>query len=369
MRDFMTKHKIYGGKDMEQKRSTGRAIIAVVVSFVVWELIGLLIILLTFITIAGYISNADSLQSSGIFIIVIFGVVLCAIVYGEYKLCSYFLSKISKNTPTATLAFKIFGWLLIVLTSINILSSISDGSRARFLGIYVGYCFIRKAKKLLNPIQPEDKNDGAIPVTESKKEIEPSKSDENNHSGMPFSTEYYNRISAATYLATATMGIVQSIKQTKTSNYLFCSDVTTIDTIFFSCFILRMLCVMSTHNRAAAEEFSDLYVSDVQKMTADTFPHAYSISDMFNNRTGYYDEILSRKSDSSDWIPALLEQFDHIIQTDLIEKKYVPFSSYSPMPLIGFDDAFKCRAEVNSFFHALLEGTKEETKRVMDSIQ
>lgn len=144
---------------MEQKRSTGRAIIAVVVSFVVWELIGLLIILLTFITIAGYISNADSLQSSGIFIIVILGVVLCAIVYGEYKLCSYILSKISKNTPTAALAFKIFGWLIIVITGTNILSSISNGSRAHFLGIYVGYCFIHKAKKLLKPSQPEGKND------------------------------------------------------------------------------------------------------------------------------------------------------------------------------------------------------------------
>lgn len=126
---------------------------------------------------------------------------------------------------------------------------------------------------------------------------------------------------------------------------------------------------MSTRNRAAAEQFSDLYVSDVLRITRDTFVQGNYVSEMFDNRTGLYEEILTSKSDLTDGMSVLLEEFNYIIQTDMIQKKYVPFSTSSPLPLIDFFDAMECREEINSFFQILLEETKGKVKQAIDSIQ
>lgn len=90
---------------------------------------------------------------------------------------------------------------------------------------------------------------------------------------------------------------------------------------------------------------------------------------MFDNRTEFYDRIIMDKGGLTDGLPALLQEFELIIQTDMIEKKYVPFSSSSPLPLIGIFDAMQCHAEVNSFFQILLEETNEQMKQAIDSIQ
>ena len=104
-------------------------------------------------------------------------------------------------------------------------------------------------------------------------------------------------------------------------------------------------------------------------MTSDEFLQEETAQKMFDNRTEFYDRIIMDKGGFTDGIPALLQEFELIIQTDMIEKKYVPFSSSSPLPLIGIFDAMQCNAEVNSFFQILLEETNEQMKQAMDSIQ
>lgn len=134
---------------MKEERSTGRAILAAAVCLIIWELIGLILSLLTTVSMLEYLSAAESMQEGAVIILLIFGAVTIAAVYGEYKLCLYLMPKIAKTTPTTALSFKIFGWLLIVIGIINIIPSISDGSTVNFLGIFLGYCFIRKAKELV----------------------------------------------------------------------------------------------------------------------------------------------------------------------------------------------------------------------------
>lgn len=213
-----------------------------------------------------------------------------------------------------------------------------------------------------------DENDNRRPKSPEEKTTNQVPESKRISSGIPYSNEYCQRISTADSLTNATMQVISSTKQMKKAKYLFGSDVAAMDTIFFSCFILRMICVMSTRNRAAAEQFSDLYVSDVLRITRDTFVQENYVSEMFDNRTGFYDKILSSKSELADGIPALLQNFEFIIQTDLIEKKYVPFSSYSPIPVMDIFDAMECRAEIYSFFEILIEDTKEKVKQAIDSI-
>lgn len=205
----------------------------------------------------------------------------------------------------------------------------------------------------------------------SKNENQMNKSEagKSDVSKKPFSDEYYSRTSAAINLAKATLSIVQSKKNLEEAKYLFCTDVACADSVFFSCFVLRALCIMSTKNRTAAEQFSDTYISCIVKMTGNEFLQEETAQKMFDNRTEFYDRIIIDKGGLTDGLPALLQEFELIIQTDMIEKKYVPFSSSSPLPLIGIFDAMQCHAEVNSFFQILLEETNEEMKQAMDSIQ
>lgn len=188
-------------------------------------------------------------------------------------------------------------------------------------------------------------------------------------SRLLYSNEYNQRINAAKSLAEATVSIVQSQKNLNTSKFLFCNDIASADAVFFSCFILRVTCIMSTQNRTAAEHFSDSYISYILKLTKEVFLQEDITQEMFDNRTNFYDQIISSKGGLTDGIPALMQKFEFIIQTDLIEKRYVPFSSYSPIPVMDIFYAMECRAEIYSFIEILLKETKAEVDQAIDSIK
>lgn len=185
----------------------------------------------------------------------------------------------------------------------------------------------------------------------------------------PFSNEYCRRMSAAKSLAEETVRTVQLQIRSKTAKFLFCTDVASVDTVFFSCFVLRAICIMSTRNRTAAEQFSDSYISNIVKMSREAFLQEDTVQKMFDNRTKLYDQIIIRKGGMQNGFPALLQEFEFVIQTDMIEKKYVPISSNSPLPIISIFDSMQCRTEIDNFLQILLGKTKEHVDKAIDSIQ
>ena len=57
-----------------------------------------------------------------------------------------------------------------------------------------------------------------------------------------------------------------------------------------------------------------------------------TISKMVVNRLSFYRYVFESKSNIKDAVQALVEEFEYIIKTDIINGKYIPFSETSPLP-------------------------------------
>lgn len=139
---------------MKEEKSTGRAVLAVAVSYAVWVLIGFVYSFLTTVVALVYLPGSDVLHDNGILIFLVSWVVSFAVVYGNYRLALYLMGKIGKTPQTTALSYQIFGWLLVVFNCVAAFRSIFSGSPIRILGFIFAYCFIRRAKKMMSPEQP-----------------------------------------------------------------------------------------------------------------------------------------------------------------------------------------------------------------------
>lgn len=214
-----------------------------------------------------------------------------------------------------------------------------------------------------------DENDNKAPKPFEEKTTKQADESKSIPSGIPYSNEYYGIASAAMNLAKVTLDLVIFRKNLKDAKFLFCTDVASADTVFLSCFFLRALCISSTNNRTAAMQFSDAYVSYIIDMTKNVFLDADVAQKMFANRTRFYDKIIMENGGLKSGTSKVLNEFGFIIQTDMIQQKYVPFSSCSPLPLNGFFDAMQCQEEIYNFFRLLVPETEKEVNQAILSIQ
>ena len=132
------------------------------------------------------------------------------------------------------------------------------------------------------------------------------------------------------------------------------SDLTKFDTIIFTLFFIRMLCLTQIKNRTKAEEFSDFYISKVFQY----FPDAQIISkkydaQYFTERVKYYDYIVEKATCSDDdHTKLLVNAFRDIITYDYKED-YIRFDENTSPMIIDVFGQFKITNEVNIFFNSL----------------
>ena len=132
------------------------------------------------------------------------------------------------------------------------------------------------------------------------------------------------------------------------------NDLTMYDTIIFTLFFIRMLCITQIKNRTKAEEFSDFYISKVFQY----FPDAQRISneydtEFFAERVKYYDYIVEKATCSDgDHTKLLINTFRDIITYDYNEE-YIRFDENTPSMIIDIFEQFKITNEVDIFFNSL----------------
>lgn len=168
-------------------------------------------------------------------------------------------------------------------------------------------------------------------------------------------------VSSAKQLALFTVLAADRITSRNDTKYLNKSKATITDTAIFSCYITRALCIMSTHDRRKAELFSDTYISTFLQLSQESFSLKASYRDQFDNRVAFYDRIFMKKS-ANERFPAIVEEFEYIIKTDIINRKFAQFSESSPLPILGFFEDMACQAEVASYFKFLLSTSEEYIK-------
>lgn len=133
---------------------------------------------------------------------------------------------------------------------------------------------------------------------------------------------------------------------------LKCNEIALYDTIIFTMFIVRMVCIAKINDRTNAEEFSNSYI----KQVFEYFPEWQSISnkydkEFFSERVKYYESLLADES-VDDQLKNVVNGFKSIIIYDYAEK-YVRFDKTTPFMLIDFDIQFKINAQVHSYYNTL----------------
>lgn len=174
---------------------------------------------------------------------------------------------------------------------------------------------------------------------------------------------------SAAVLATVTVEAVRNYKNISSSSHLYQTVATETDTILFSCFTLRALCIMSTQNRTAAVEFSRKYVSLIKGALSRMNPLYQSFDQFFDERTAFYDRVFAKKHGLQERLAAITEEFEYIIQTDILDNGLAPFSETSPLPLVGIFDATQLRSEINSYIEFLMDYAEVSLQQAIEEVQ
>lgn len=182
------------------------------------------------------------------------------------------------------------------------------------------------------------------------------------------SGDSYAVLKAAFSLSTSTTTSVLSLSFNDSYKYLCDSDATKLDSVLFSCFILRAICIMSTKNRTNATVFSNEYVSSVINMSNDLFSDSFNTA-IVDSRFALYDKIFAKSEGLENSISAVKEEFEYIIKNDIYEKRFAPFSESPPLPILGLEADFHCRIEINGYFKFLLSNVKEALDESIAAIQ
>lgn len=134
-------------------------------------------------------------------------------------------------------------------------------------------------------------------------------------------------------------------------DYLNKNNLTIYDTIIFTLFMIRMLCISKIENRAKAEEFSDDYIAKVFQY----FPQHKQISkeydsEFFEERVKYYDYIFMNETSSFDErIEMIIKAFGAIITYDYNEE-YVRFNKHTPLMITDVFEQIQILMSVKAFY-------------------
>ena len=154
----------------------------------------------------------------------------------------------------------------------------------------------------------------------------------------------------------------------KENCFLGSYDITRADTIAFVTFVVRAMVIGSTDDREVAELFSNDYVSSMVKVIEHFYIQKSELNSFLDNRFGFYDEVFASHDGIEDKISALIEEFEYIIKTDIINKKYVPYSSESPLAVLSYDKDEACQIEVQAFYNEFMEKMQNNINDVQENI-
>ena len=182
------------------------------------------------------------------------------------------------------------------------------------------------------------------------------------------SSKYAAIANRATSLANSTVQTVLSLDHIEAYKYLTLSDVTRLDTVLFSCFVLRALCIMSTDKVQAAEVFSKKYVSKILQLSSDKISSEFTPQDA-ENRFQYYDSVFARSKGVENKISALIEAFEFVILTDVSRNEFTYVFESSSTPLLGFDKLMQCSLETKLYFKYLLSVVNDQFDKTIELIQ
>lgn len=154
----------------------------------------------------------------------------------------------------------------------------------------------------------------------------------------------------------------------KDCSYLNKSKHTITDTLIFSCFVIRAVGIMAASNREKAMLFSNSFVSSFNNLSHEKFTLCATYQRDFDERAAFYDRVFAKKT-AGEKFPAIVEEFEYIIKTDILQNTFAVFSESSPLPILGFPEDMLCQAEVATYFRSLLAATENFVKTLQSKLK
>lgn len=173
-------------------------------------------------------------------------------------------------------------------------------------------------------------------------------------------------LSCGEYMAVAILAKVKEFLDENKDTLLSHTSAACCDVFFFSCFVVRAISLSQLSNYIVPEKFSNDFVSNFLKyINYNYIPSLKNLEKMFDNRMSFYDEIFAKKKTINEKFEAILEEFKLIIKTDYVNKGYVDYNAYSPLPIIDFENDFETEKIINDFYKNLIK----ETDMVMSDVK
>ena len=156
-------------------------------------------------------------------------------------------------------------------------------------------------------------------------------------------------------LARKTCSIGMYLVWEQKNSFLNSSELTRTDAVIFAAFLNHLLIASEAKNKNVGDQVIHRYLDFVSQILEDNggcfdedIPSS-TISEMLDNRLDFYSTTLRSKPILETAIAALVEEFEYIIKTDIIEGKYKPCSKSSPLPILGFEKDIRCQADAMNF--------------------
>ena len=176
-------------------------------------------------------------------------------------------------------------------------------------------------------------------------------------------------VSPVDRLAEHTITLIDQIKTQNEESFLVKNTITCCDTILFACFVVRAWVIGSTQNRNLAIDFSDNYIKAIMRGVLSKYEDSRSyFPQMFDNRMLFFDKMYASKNAIEEKFKVLVDEFEHIIKTDIFNQAYSDFSETNPWPVLGLNKDFMCKAEVLAFFQNLPNMLEPDLSAVLNSL-
>ena len=262
--------------------------------------------------------------------------------------------------------FTIIGIVVVVLIIVHYAKNSNSGGSSSSSSSGTSYSPRTYSGSSSSPSAPNRQQSSSNGFTMSQ--INSMSSSDRKNVAEAIGCDPYN-LSSIENLAISTILLEKTIKLSATDSYLCKTTLCSCDTTIFTLFIVRTLSIYACPTEEKAHWFDDYYVSLVIRGINYRYGDSFQdIFDMMDNRTEFYDRIFMSKPSFDEKLEAVFEEFEYVIKTDIIQKKYVPFNETSPLPILGMPDDHACRVQISNFCHNILRFLAPYYKETMDDM-
>lgn len=177
-------------------------------------------------------------------------------------------------------------------------------------------------------------------------------------------------LSAAESLAIATVMATHKMYANNTDSYICKSKLACADSVLFSCFVVRAMCISTATSRLKAQQFSNEFVFLILSAIEKLYIHEQSqLNRLFDNRMALYDRAFLLQDNPRQKILAVIEQFEIFVKADAYYNFFLEFSENSPLPLLEVEEEFQCQTDIAAFNDFLTSIIKSDLSNMQQYLQ